>query len=251
MHEPMRYRDPGLREILCGEYALGALHGAARSRFETLMRHDPDLRRRVRDWQQRLAPLSEQTAPVEPPARLLETLRQRIEPEGPALRGRWWERVGFWRPMGVASLALAVLLVAYLVYFRPVPGGEPGSELQYVGVLTDQRQQPAAAVLAYGPPWRLEVQSRDPLPISAETEIRAWVVQRTGDRTRFLARISATGREIIVDSASWNLLSDARALVISQDQSDSSTERPTGRVLYSGPCVSLQRWQAKEDSTAK
>lgn len=54
----MRYDDPQLRQLLAGEYVLGALQGAARRRFEALMVGDPALRSLADQLASRLAPLS-------------------------------------------------------------------------------------------------------------------------------------------------------------------------------------------------
>ncbi len=59
----MKYSDPALRQILAAEYALGSLHGAARVRFERLLRDDAELRRLVQEWQDDLAPLASETRP--------------------------------------------------------------------------------------------------------------------------------------------------------------------------------------------
>ena len=66
----MNYRHPELRDRLASEYALGTLHGLARKRFERLMRDDADLRRSVAEWQERLMPMAQAIAPVNPPKRV-------------------------------------------------------------------------------------------------------------------------------------------------------------------------------------
>src|ERR1700693_4918728 len=53
----MNYRDPKLRDLLAGEYAMGLLPPRARARFERLMAGDAGLQRLVADWQERLGPI--------------------------------------------------------------------------------------------------------------------------------------------------------------------------------------------------
>ena len=50
----MNYADPELRDRLAAEYALGALSGLSRRRFERLLSSDRDLRDLVEDWDLRL-----------------------------------------------------------------------------------------------------------------------------------------------------------------------------------------------------
>ncbi len=53
-----RYKNPELRDRLAAEYVLGTLTWRARSRFQSLMRYDRDLRQTVADWEARLVPLA-------------------------------------------------------------------------------------------------------------------------------------------------------------------------------------------------
>ena len=86
----MNYRNPQLRDRLASEYALGTLHGRARKRFERLLRNDADLRRNVIQWQERLTPMAQAVAPVNPRKRVWRNIEKRFkhrEPE-PAYSNR-------------------------------------------------------------------------------------------------------------------------------------------------------------------
>ena len=74
----MNYQHPELQKRLAAEYVLGSLQGKARLRFERLMVEQPSLRRLVTAWEQRLAPLSNQLAPVPVPPAVWQTIRQRL-----------------------------------------------------------------------------------------------------------------------------------------------------------------------------
>jgi len=242
----MRYDDPRLRESLAAEYALGALHGAARARFETLLRHDPGLRRQVEAWQERLGPLAAQTPPVEPPARVWNRVQRRIRAEAGERASRtWWRRARVWQAATAASLAVAVVLAAAWVW-RPVPRTvEDEAGLHYVGVLTDSGHRPVMTIMGYGPPWRLEVDARDRPPASAAQtgELRLWVRGAGAAPPRFLARLDAAGEDIRLSPARWELMSDARELIVSRDPVDSpTTGGPRGPVLFSGPCARVGAW---------
>ncbi len=47
----MNYQNPELRDRLAAEYALGTLRGAARRRFQRLMKDDPALRDLTLGWE--------------------------------------------------------------------------------------------------------------------------------------------------------------------------------------------------------
>ena len=91
----MNYRDPQLRDRLASEYALGTLHDLARKRFERLLRDDADLRRSVMQWQERLTPMAQAVAPVNPPQRVWRNIEKRIQTS--TTRSRLFESLNFWR----------------------------------------------------------------------------------------------------------------------------------------------------------
>ena len=70
----MNYADPELRERLAAEYALGALSGLSRRRFERLLSSDRDLGDLVEDWELRLNLLIELAPPVEPRAQVWDEI---------------------------------------------------------------------------------------------------------------------------------------------------------------------------------
>ncbi len=55
-------------DIFAGEYVLGTLDANERSEAESLLQSDPHFAQTVRDWEQRLSPLTEAADPVQPPA---------------------------------------------------------------------------------------------------------------------------------------------------------------------------------------
>jgi quercetin dioxygenase-like cupin family protein len=61
------------------EYVLGTLDAAGRARLAEALAHDAGLRAEVDRWERRLAPLAGAVAPVAPPARVLDAIRERID----------------------------------------------------------------------------------------------------------------------------------------------------------------------------
>ena len=54
----MDYAKSALADALASQYVAGTLRGRARHRFESLLQAHPMLRGAVRDWQDRLIPLT-------------------------------------------------------------------------------------------------------------------------------------------------------------------------------------------------
>lgn len=68
---------------LAAELALGVLDGEARARAEARAASDPDFAAEAAAWSARLHPLSEEAAPVEPPAALWSRIEAALPAEAP------------------------------------------------------------------------------------------------------------------------------------------------------------------------
>ena len=235
----MRYDDAQLQDLLAGEYALGALRGAARARFEGLMRHDPVLRRRVVEWQERLVPLAEEITEVPPPRRVLRQLRERIRPA--AARSRWWQRLDFWRPFGAVAAMLVVALTGYLSWQLTQPAAMIQIDPRYVAVLEDQSERPVVVVTAHANPWRLTVEPLASLSTDPGKVLQIWAVERNTGATRPLARVEpGAAQRVALTEAAWQLVKGAESLIVSAESAAVVATAPTGPVLYSGPCINLK-----------
>ena len=113
----MDYSRPELADALAAEYAVGTLRGAARRRFETLLPAHPRLRSALREWDERLMPLSASLALVQPSGDVWRRISERIgagQSNAAAASSGAWGRLSFWRGLaafaGVAALAFGVLL---------------------------------------------------------------------------------------------------------------------------------------------
>jgi anti-sigma-K factor RskA len=235
----MRYDDPQLQEVLAGEYALGALRGAARARFETLARRDPRLHRRVVEWQERLAPLAQETSEVAPSPRVLAELRRRIKPaDAPP---RWWGRLDFWRPFGAVAATLVVALAAYLgVQLMRGPATVPLDPL-YIAVLSDTSQNPAIVVTAYNKPFRLNVEPVKPIAVRPGNVLRIWAVDRaSGARQRLAEFTPGHPQRLRLPDTDWKFVKEAATLEVHEEPLQVATKEPIGPPLYSGPCINLK-----------
>ena len=127
----MNYADPELRDRLAAEYALGALRGLERRRFERLLSGDRDLRALVEDWELRLNLLGESAPAVEPRAQVWSEIARQIAPTpastpaptpAPAREG-WLDRLSdslaFWRAAAGLAAATAAALIVYVAFLPP------------------------------------------------------------------------------------------------------------------------------------
>lgn len=230
----MKYRNEQVREALAAEYALGTLQGAARRRFERLLKDDPGLRRLVAEWQTRLAPLDTAAKPIAPPQRVWRTIQQRITP---ASRRAWfWNSIGFWRGSALASTMAAAILVALLVFAPP--------RETMVVVMSDDQARPAITV-SWRPQQigekRLRVRVIGHQTMAPDTAWELWMVPPGGGKPVSLGLINTHETQtVVVPPQLQDAINSALALAMSvEPRGGSPTGLPTGPVLYQGPCIKL------------
>lgn len=248
----MRYDDPRVQEALASDYVVGGLQGPARRRFETLMRSRPDLRRRVEAWEDRLTPLAEQTPARTPPPRVLQAIKQRIDPQTAAAADTagagFWNSLAFWRPFSAVAAVMAVLVGGYAGFILSQPGSAPQiasvtpTEVlpSYVAVLEDEAENPTLVVTAYKGPWRLSVRTLGNLDQSENQAYQIWTVERDSGTIRPLLQL--TGGETLgrpLDEAGWNAVKTSESLIVTLENTDQAATLPSGPVLFSGPCINL------------
>lgn len=144
----MNLSDREERIAVAGEYVLGTLSPEDQASVERLLADDPLLQAEVGRWQDRLVPLLDRIAPVDPPPELWAGLRARLArgaPAGadlrpaaeaandPSLRGR----LRFWQAFSGLSSAAALLLAVGLV--RQLEAPPPPRYLAVLEAPGDQR----------------------------------------------------------------------------------------------------------------
>lgn len=229
----MNYRDPPLRDRLASEYALGTLHGLARKRFERLLRDDADLRRSVVQWQERLTPMAQAVAPLNPPQRVWRNIEKRIQTS--TTRSRLFESLNFWRGLAMIASSFAFGL---LLFFGMAPQREVAPT--YVAILADTKNQPAMTVRYVQGQGEIEVRIIQAADLAGDRSLELWTLPKNA-APQSLGLVPASG------SIKWKLaaqradaLPNIPALAVSLEPiGGSPTGAPTGPVLYSGALVKI------------
>lgn len=98
------------RHALAGEYVLGLLPETERATVERDLARDFELARAVAYWQDRLLPLAEMPAPVEPSRALWSRIERTLQRDAAPARAGWWSSLALWRAITAAALAACIVL---------------------------------------------------------------------------------------------------------------------------------------------
>jgi anti-sigma-K factor RskA len=216
---------------LAGEYVLGTLQGRARRNFERELRRNAELRAEVEFWEQKFAPWLLSAAPEKPPRRVWEAVQAELRRETPEKQS-FWEKLGFWRPLALASSALALALILYIGYVKQL--GVP--EGQFYAYLQDPGVEPAFFVRFDKSKGALQVKAVKPPPISADQALELWMLPGEGKSPISLGLLPITGeRGIVLPPDKLQILLSSAGLAVSiEPKGGSPTGLPTGPVLYQG-----------------
>src|SRR5205814_361732 len=80
--------DPNEPMLVAGEYVLGVLSAAERKAFDARLAREPELRRQVEYWEQRLGGLAAEIRPVDPPPHVWANVQAALA--GRPARNRLW-----------------------------------------------------------------------------------------------------------------------------------------------------------------
>ena len=194
-----------LLDKLAAEYVLGTLKGGARRRYERWLQSDPRVRRATAEWQDRLHPMAEFSTSVEPPAQIWHAIAARLglqaNARSPATaaanaiseRRAFWrglrDDLSFWRGLGMASTAMAAILIGVLATRAPQPALPVNA---FVAMLTDDKAQPVAVVTGDEKNHRLTVRLVTPQALAADKSLELWAVPKSG-APRSLGLLAANG----------------------------------------------------------
>jgi anti-sigma-K factor RskA len=218
-------------DALAGEYVLGVLPPDEHLAVQRRLLDHPELARLVAAWEERLAPLAEDTMPVEPRPELWRQVRrsiaghQRQHQRTPP----WWGRLGFWRGWAAAATAAAAGLAAFLLLAPAEPA--------LVAVLVDPQGRPAWVVRASSDEGRYLARAVAE-ETSPERVPELWLLP-PGQGPVSLGVLEAAGpsRRALAPSARLQLRAGAALAVSLEPPGGSPTGQPTGPVVSTGVLV--------------
>ncbi|MDC8757919.1 anti-sigma factor [Janthinobacterium fluminis] len=224
-----------LRQKLAAEYVLGTLKGGARRRFEGWLLQDADLRNTTAEWQRRLAPMAEFTAPVAPPRQVWRDIERRLHLRA-APAWQFWrsQSLAFWRGLGAASSAAAALLALALVTTTL-----NAPQISYVATLSDGQARAVLLLTADRRHGALDVRVLGGAPVAADKTLQLWAVPTRGN-PRSLGLLADRG-SVRLALSERALGPDVALLAVSLEPKGGSPDPngPSGPILYKGNWVRL------------
>ncbi len=239
----MDYSRPELADRLAAEYVTGTLRGPARRRFEALLPAHPTLRNAVREWQDRLMPLTLSIAPQAPSTEVWKRIESQMggavvgvsKPAVAALQTAWWSGLAFWR--GLSGFATAAALGLLVLVNTPAPTLAPMVVvLSSTAVNADGSAVPASFVASISGDGRAVV-TKPLLNVSLQSDraLELWAVPGAeGGKSapKSLGLISASGASVVQKNKVP--LGTAALAVSLEPPGGSTTGAPSGPVLFVG-----------------
>ena len=235
----MRFADRTLRDKLAAEYVLGTMSARARRRFEIHLRGNPQLRRAVSEWETRLSPLSDALPAIEPPARIWQAIKTRLQIGRPATAG-FWESLSFWRVSSFASGLLALALIVFVAAPKPETTVDAG---RMVVVMNDLATNRPAMTASWEPGQRggrtLRIRVIGHAEMAPNTAWELWMLPGGDQKPVSLGLITTHETQVVkIPQALAVKLDAAQGLAMSVEPAGGSpTGLPTGPVLYAGECI--------------
>jgi len=230
----MRIAESPLLDALCGEYLLGTLRGAARTRFERAVREDPRVALRLRSWERMFAPTYSKMMEVEPSAHGWRRLERELDLA--RFRPPWHRRLAVWRALAGAATAALVLGIALQV--RP-PATTPEPETVEIAQLASKPE--AAAVRATASPDRgvLHLHPARPVHAGPAQSYELWLIPVEGGPPLSLAVLgNLEARVPVAPAHSARLVRGAKLAISVEPAGGSPTGGPTGPVILVGEIAS-------------
>lgn len=236
----MRLANETLRDRLAAEYVLGTLSGRARRRFEVYLRGNPQMRRAVAQWEDRLCPLNDVLPAIEPPQRVWRAIEDRIHRGARGASAGFWQSLAFWRASSFATALLALALVVFVLSPRPEPPPEAG---RMVVVMHDLATNRPAMTATWEPDHaggrRLRLRVIGHAEMAPNTAWELWMLPGGDQKPVSLGLITTHETQIVeVPRALAARLDAAQGLAMSVEPAGGSPAGvPTGPVLYAGECI--------------
>jgi len=230
--------DPDDRDLLAAEYVLGTLDAAEREAVAFRLATDVELARGVLAWQELLAPLSEATRDVVPPAAVFESLVARLfrtqttPSDGTVLQLRRGLRR--WRTVSAGFAALAASLLAWIVLQERAG---PPPRARFTAVLQRNAGSPAMVLEVDLATRRLTVRPvAAPSPAGKSYEL--WIIDQSIGAPRSLGLVPAgSGSQASLKAYDPAVITDATYAITIEPPGGSPDGKPSTAPVLTGRLV--------------
>jgi anti-sigma-K factor RskA len=225
-------------DFAAAEYALGTLDARERATLAARRLREPELDEAIRAWEERLAPLAEVTAAIEPPRDLLPAIEARIRgasPEAPrsgavvALE----RSIRRWRSFAIAASVLAGVLAIGFVAREATRQSAPR---EYVAILQKDAASPAIEVTV-----NLDKQELTVRPVAAQApsgkSYELWIIDAKLGAPRSLGLIGDTPRGASLSAYDPAVVAGATYAVTVEPPGGSPTGQPSGTPVFVGKLI--------------
>jgi anti-sigma-K factor RskA len=218
--------NPDDLHVLAGEYVLGVLDEAEASEVAGALASNFELRRAVGFWERQLHPLSELTAPAEPPPAIWERIEARIaKPASKPAAPGFWNNIALWR-WSTAGLAAAAASLGLWIALIPASGPS------FVAGLHPPQQDQVSWVAA-ADRSSLVVHALSAATAPNDRVFELWTIAPGAAQPRSLGVIPANG-ELKVSPLPPELRDGATLAISIEPPGGSPTQQPTGPVVFVG-----------------
>jgi len=233
--------DPGVRDALAAEYALGTLQGPARHRFERWLHRDADLRTRVERWELQLGSFIEDVSPQTPPSGTWQGILQEVEPEGskeapvrdhPGL----WNHLPLWRGAAIAATVLLAATLAWSLGSSPEPAMP-----ERMAVVNSQGDGPLWVIAASRDSRTVRVRTVRNAHMGPDQICPLWLRAEGAEKPRMVGVLPQEEGIYTLElprDVSGSL--DRSELMVSiEAKADMPLDRPRGKLMYRGDWIHL------------
>ncbi|MES2579263.1 MAG: anti-sigma factor [Pseudomonadota bacterium] len=226
----MRYDNKLLADMLSVEYILGTLKGAARIRFEQLLKQRADWSQTFNWWESHIHLLADTVPAVKPPNKVWKNIEARLFNKNATQSNAWWKSFAF------LSTALAASLATILVLQSPKPADEItpaaiallSTEKAQHGWLLSEKKNANNEV-------EMEAISLASLETKPDNAFELWLLPADKSKPISLGLLPQQGvAKMKIPAQLIPLMAPGSLAVSLEPVGGSPTGQPTGAVLYQG-----------------
>ncbi len=222
--------------MLAAEYALGTMPHGERALFTRRLIDDANLLARVEWWNEQLIPMSDEIVPVNAPASVLQDIEHRLFSSTTA-KQPWWNSLGFWRGLSVASL-FGFIVLGGIVANNQFNSKAPTAQLLMTQISGDASDVKVAAL--YDATSKTLKLNRTSGKAAINRDFELWVIAGDSPPVSLGVLPLNANVEIAVPAQLYEAFSAGAILAVSDEPTGGSpTGQPTGAVLATGEIVSI------------